>query len=118
MSRKNLRESKSPSIANSVSDYKSPFGLKKQMGYTRQEFMEILPGLLSNYSFEFEGKVVSISLNRGMVLIRVGCEGVRRFTQHVSFPILAVEIEFFGLTDEEENAFLRQFDRHFMKGLG
>ena len=103
---------------SSQNRYKSPFGLKKEMGYTKNEFYENLPGLLSHYKFQRVDNGLTIELQNGYVTLLIGMEGVRRFTEHVSFPVLPLQIQFTNAEEDDELLFLKRFDRQFMKGLG
>ena len=94
------------------------FGLIREMGYSRQEFLRLLPTALSRYDFAVTEDDVSIKLQQGEVLIRIGVERERRFTDLVSFPILPVAIRFVGAQPAEQALFMQRFDLSYMKGLG
>ena len=105
-------------MSDDLSVYNSPFTLDREMGYTRKEFFSLLPVTLADYAFTVTSDGASIQLERGTVEIQVGIERERRFTDLVSFPILPVNIRFTGVEPDDESNFLRNFDRHYFKGLG
>jgi hypothetical protein len=94
------------------------FGLIREMGYSRQEFLRVLPIALSGCEFFIAGDDVSIKFHQGEVLIRIGVERERRFTDLLSFPILPVTIEFVGVQPTEQALFMQRFDLSYLKGLG
>ncbi|MBX2883353.1 MAG: hypothetical protein KTR32_25595 [Granulosicoccus sp.] len=105
-------------MTNPTPEYNSPFGLEKEMGYSRKEFFGSLERCLSGYDYVVNNEKVSIKLEEGSITIHIGQEGKRIFTQNVQFPILPVQIEFTGATEYERSQFLQKFDHTYMKGLG
>ncbi|MEM6998828.1 MAG: hypothetical protein AAF419_03200 [Pseudomonadota bacterium] len=101
----------------SVADYKSPFGLDREMGFTRKEFFKVLPRAFSDYIYEINDNLIKIELEKGIVLIEIGDERERRYTDYVYFPILPVNINFVNVDDNGQSRFLRKFDASYMKGL-
>lgn len=99
-------------------NYRSPFSLKRKMGYTRKEFFNVLPRALSGYAYEVIDNLITIELEKGSVRIEIGDEQERRYTMYVYFPILPVDISFTDSDDDSESRFLRKFDTSYMKGLG
>jgi len=79
-------------MAQTRSSYQSPFGPNKEMGYTRQEFMRLLPRCLSDYEYSISDEVVTIALTSGRIEIHIGDEGERVYTPLVKFPTLPVEL--------------------------
>lgn len=98
-------------------NYKSPFGLEREMGYARKEFFNVFPRAFSDYIYEIKDNVIQIELEKGTVLIEIGDERERRFTDYVYFPTLPVNINFLDVDDDGQSRFLRKFDTSYMKGL-
>ena len=105
-------------MSDKTTSYKSPFGLEKEMGYTRQEFLELLSRLLAEYPYSIHDDEVAINLEKGRAIIKVDTERERRLSDLVRFPILPVRIRFVDADPTESARFLREFDRTYMKGLG
>jgi hypothetical protein len=94
------------------------FSLDREMGYTRREFFGLLACTLSDYDFVVNGDLVTIAIGTGQVLVRIGIERERRFTDHIRLPILPVTIEFIGIDPPSQARFMKRFDLSYMKGLG
>lgn len=99
------------------SKYKSPFGLKKEMGYTHSEFVNLLPRCLSGYEYTISSELVNITMPSGRVEIHIGVEGERVLSELVKFPILPIQIKFIEVNESDRSHFLRRFDQSLMKGL-
>ena len=95
-----------------------PFGLDREMGYSRKEFFDQLPHTLSDYEYSINGDEITISLDEGTVLVRVGIEGERRLSAVVCFPKLPVTIRFEGVDEHAQKRFMQRFNSSYMKGLG
>lgn len=95
-----------------------PFGLDREMGYSRKEFFQQLPRALSDYDYSIDEDDVTVTLDRGTVLIHVGAEDERRLSEFVRIPILPVSIRFESVDDGARTSFLRRFNGSYMKGLG
>lgn len=100
-----------------ATEYSSPFGLEKQMGYSRQEYLGLLNQCLSGYDFNVSEKLITIKVPCGCIEIHIGEEGERVFTELVKFPVLPIEIKFIEVSDSERSRFLRKHDHTYMKGL-
>lgn len=110
-----MRDNASRSACRSV----GPFGLDREMGYSRKEFFDQLPRALSDYEYSINGDDITISLDHGTVSVHVGIEGERRLSAVVCFPTLPVTIRFDGVVDEHaQKRFLQRFNHSYMKGLG
>jgi hypothetical protein len=59
------------------------FGREREMGYSRKEFIGLLPGALSNHSYVLDGNTIGVKLTCGRVSIRLGDERERKFTEWV-----------------------------------
>lgn len=98
-------------------EYKSPFGLEKEMGYTHSEFIRLMPRCLSEYEYSISNELVNITVPSGRVEIHIGVEGERVYTELVKFPILPIQIKFIEVSESDRSHFLRRFDQSLMKGL-
>jgi len=105
-------------MALDSADYKSPFSLDREMGFSRREFFNLLPKPLAGYVFSIDSNGATIELEKGSVLIQVGDERERRLSDLVRLPILPVKIQFIDVEPPEKARFLCKFDHAYMKGLG
>lgn len=98
--------------------YRSPFGLERDMGFSRREFFNLLPKPLAEYDAVIGKDGANIKLATGSIRIVVGEERERRLSDLVRLPILPVEIIFDNVGADDQARFLRKFDLSYMKGLG
>ena len=87
------------------------------MGYTRDEFFNVLPRALFGHTYEIKDSVVTVEWKKGSVLLKIGEERERRYTDNVYFPILPVTIDFIDVDKADQSRFLHKFDTSYMKGL-
>lgn len=91
--------------------------LYREMGFTRAEFMQILPSALRHYSYQIETDLITIQVATGWVTIQLAAEQVRRIAL-LALPYLPMTIQFIDLTTAETKQFLDQFDLYYRKGGG
>ncbi|MEZ5479336.1 MAG: hypothetical protein R3E95_18185 [Thiolinea sp.] len=95
--------------------------LKREMGFTRPEFMRILPSALHDYPYRIDGDQIHITPPESpdhTITIRLGAEAVRRIAL-LALPYLHVEFDFSTVDDEAvSRRFLTQFDLYYRKGGG
>ncbi len=84
------------------------------MGFTRREFLRLLPSL--GLTAEEEGRYRA-ALGRGEVLLELGEEGRRRLGSF-TLPELPILLEFRDCGEAEMKEFLGRFDRLYQRGGG
>lgn len=94
------------------------FGLKREMGFSRQEFFRILPTALADNPYTINGDTIEVSVKTGKVIIKLGVEWERKLSEHVRFPVLPVDIQLVAVDDETQKIFFKRFNSAYMKGLG
>jgi hypothetical protein len=91
--------------------------LVKDMAATWDDFLRLLPIALRGWSYEIDGTTVEVgSPDRG-VTITVDPLPPRQFGL-VQIPRSRVVLAFHGLAADEQDSWLRQFDRAFHRGGG
>ena len=94
--------------------------LKREMGYTRVEFMRTLPSALHDYEYTVEGDVVTIIAPEAAgktMTIRLGSEAIRAIAM-IRIPYIHVDFDFSQVEEAVHKRFLAQFDLYFKKGGG
>ncbi len=90
------------------------------MGFSRTEFIRVLPRALSGYLIESQGVDrwhISDPQRKLLVSLRIDV-GPERCIGALRLPVLAVEMEFLAAEDGPRRDFLRRFERGFHKGGG
>jgi len=93
------------------------FGLEREMGCTREEFLRLLPAATALAPVRTEGDELVLSVGAGEVRIHLAERPMRRIAL-VALPVLAVRFRFAGLGEEAQRAFLDRFDRYTQRGGG
>ncbi len=94
--------------------------LKREMGYTRPEFLRTLPAALHDYTYSVEGDVISITAPEAAdktMTITLGSEAVRKIAM-IRIPYMHVDFDFSEVNEAVSKRFLTQFDLYFKKGGG
>lgn len=91
--------------------------LYREMGFTRAEFMQILPSALRNYSYQIEADLITIQLANGSVKIQLQAEQVRKIAL-LAIPYLPMTIDFTTISTFEAECFLASFDLYYRRGGG
>ncbi len=90
------------------------------MGFTRAEFVRVLPMALAGFVIEAQGMDcwrISDPDRELQVALRIE-PGPERRIGALKLPVLAVELEFLSSADALQQVFLRRFERGFHKGGG
>lgn len=87
------------------------------MGFTRAEFMKILPSALRKHPYQIEDDLITIQVATGSVTIQLAAEQVRRIAL-LALPYLPMTITFAQLSEPEIQQFLQTFDLYYRKGGG
>lgn len=94
--------------------------LKREMGYTRVEFMRTLPSALHDYEYTVEGEVITITAPEATdktMIITLGSEAIRKIAM-IRIPYIHVDFDFSQVDEAVHKRFLAQFDLYFKKGGG
>ncbi len=94
--------------------------LKREMGYTRVEFMRTLPSALHDYEYTVEGEVITIIAPEAAdktMIITLGSEAIRKIAM-IRIPYIHVDFDFSQVDEAVYKRFLAQFDLYFKKGGG
>ena len=94
--------------------------VEKQMGYTRSEFLRVLPKALGSDTFtqSVDGKTIEYGSGKGRLVITLSEERVREITPLVRIPYMDVTFEFNDFADDDLTVFRKRLDRSFQKGGG
>jgi hypothetical protein len=87
------------------------------MGFTRDEFMNLLPAALGVVHPHVTGGEIVVEDGRGRVRIVLGTETVRRIAS-LAVPRLGVTLSFEGYSDPDFEGFMARFRAHYQRGGG
>lgn len=87
------------------------------MGFTRAEFMRILPAALHDYPYTLHDDVIQIDVAGQVLLIRIGEQQMRRVAL-LALPYLPVTFDYAQVDEVSFKTFLKQFDLYYRKGGG
>ena len=87
------------------------------MGFTRAEFLRILPAALHHYPYTLEHNRIHVSIAGKPLIITLGDEQVRRIAM-LALPWIPVEFAYAAVEESAFQNFLRQFDLYYRKGGG
>ena len=87
------------------------------MGFTRPEFMRILPSALHGYAYRVDDEGIRVEVGGSSLTIRLGQERVRRIAL-LRLPFVEVEFDYADVDEKAFREFLRQFDLYYRKGGG
>jgi hypothetical protein len=91
--------------------------LRREMGFTRAEFMRILPSALHGYSHAIEGDSIRVDIDDSRLSISLGEERVRKIAL-LQLPYMEVVFDYREVDAQAFRTFLKQFDLYFRKGGG
>ena len=94
--------------------------VEKQMGYTRSEFLRVLPKALGGDAFtqSTDGNTIEYDSGNGRMVITLSKERVREITPLVRIPYMDVTFVFEDFGNGDLVAFRKRLDRSFQKGGG
>lgn len=87
------------------------------MGFTRAEFMQILPTALRNFPYQIDQQLITIQLPNGVVTIQLQAEQLRQIAL-LALPYLPMTIDFSNLPEADAQHFLDHFDLYYRRGGG
>ena len=93
------------------------FRVHREMGCTRAELMEWLPGATGQAPLTIDGGVVTAATRGGSVRISMEERAPRRLGS-MALPVLAVTFCFRDLDETARAEFLRRFDLYTRRGGG
>lgn len=91
--------------------------IDKEMGYTHADFFRLLPRAMGDNPYVIDGLQVQCTLPSGSLKITLGKECERRLFL-VVMPYTNITFEYYGVSEEDRETFIKYFDLRFMKGLG
>lgn len=91
--------------------------VRKEMGYTRDEFMRHLPEALDGADMRVVDNIIQVQDGAGRLRIELGPESERQIG-FFRIPKLPVDLYFSGYGEAEIEAALARFARAFQKGGG
>lgn len=89
----------------------------KEMGYSRAEFMRLLPKAVAGGDISVDGRVVRVAVGDRLLRIDLSEESVRRLG-HFRLPVIHVRLTFSGYSEAERRAALDRFWTTYQKGGG
>lgn len=87
------------------------------MGFTRAEFLQLLPAALCGYAYTQDDNHIHVTLEGKSLRITLGEEQVRRIAT-LALPYIGVTFAYPGVEEADFQTFLRQFDLYYRKGGG
>ncbi|UJS25986.1 hypothetical protein [Thiothrix winogradskyi] len=87
------------------------------MGFTRAEFLQLLPAALHDYPYTHSGDAIHIWVKGVPLTLTLGVEQVRRIAI-LALPYIPVTFTYAGVAEADFQTFLRQFDLYYRKGGG
>ncbi len=87
------------------------------MGFTRVEFLRILPAALRNYSYTQVDNRIEVLIQGKPLIITLGEEQVRRIAM-LALPYILVTFNYAAVPEQAFKVFLQQFDLYYRKGGG
>lgn len=91
--------------------------LYREMGFTRAEFLQLLPAALHDYPYTHRGDDIHVWVQGVPLTMTLGVEQVRRIAM-LALPYIPVTFTYAGVAEADFQAFLRQFDLYYRKGGG
>jgi hypothetical protein len=87
------------------------------MGFTRAEFLRILPAALNNHQARIGEHEADVTIDDGALRINIGEQKFRKIAS-ISLPYLDVDFSFTGLPQPRVDEFMRFFDLRYQRGGG
>ncbi len=89
----------------------------REMGFTRAEFLRILPAALNNHPAQVTEHEATVTIDGGALRIDIGEQKYRKIAS-ISLPYLDVSFTFTGLQQTRIDEFMRFFDLRYQRGGG
>lgn len=87
------------------------------MGFTREEFMNLLPSALGVDRLQAAGGAIVVEDGRGTVRVTLGPESVRRIAS-LALPSLPVTLCFERYAPRDIERFMKRFRSYYQRGGG
>ncbi len=94
-----------------------PANFTREMGLTHREFFRLLPAALEGRPFSASESVVGVEEGSSRITITLEPQGERRIAL-LRIPFTRVTFDFSGYIEDEINAFMKRFERHYQRGGG
>ena len=91
--------------------------IQREMAITHKEFFRLLPAAIKKLNYEITGNIIDIIDGTKTISIELENE-TRRKIASLSLPMTKLSIRFRGYSDQDTDAFLREFERAYQKGGG
>ena len=89
----------------------------REMGLTHAEFFRTLPAAMGGQAYQVSGRCISVEDGDRRLTILLDPEGERRIAL-LRLPVTRVSFEFSRYTQQDIDAFMKRFERHFQRGGG
>lgn len=89
----------------------------REMGFTRAEFLRILPAAFGDHLHQIESTGARAAIDEGQLQIRISEQKYRKIAS-ISLPYLEVDFSFSGLKQERVDEVMRFFDLRYQRGGG
>ena len=90
---------------------------KREMTISHHDFFRILPKALGSYLYQQHENVISVTLDKGEIVISLSKERVRKIAS-LSLPITDVTFQINNVAEMSKNDFFKQFNRAYHRGGG
>jgi hypothetical protein len=90
---------------------------KREMTISHSEFFRILPKALQSYLYQQHENDISVTLDKGEIVISLSKERVRKIAS-LSLPVTDVTFQINNVAEKSKNDFLKQFNRAYHRGGG
>jgi len=91
--------------------------LRRKMSISEADFFRILPRALAPNVYSITQNVISVVLKHGSADITLSPQPDLKFAMLV-LPLLAVDIQFKGVSEIDQAIFITQFDKSYQRGGG
>ncbi len=91
--------------------------LSREVQIDRAEFLRQLPAAVGDRPFSVEGNVITVQDGAGRARIRMTELGVKQLGQ-LDLPMMRIDFDFTGLSDEKVQAFMVDYDQRTLRGAG
>lgn len=91
--------------------------LRRMMSISEADFFRILPRALAPNVYSITQNVITVVLKHGSVDITLSPQPDKKFVT-LLLPLLAVDIQFKGVSETDQNVFITQFDKSYQRGGG
>ena len=91
--------------------------IEREMTISHHDFFRILPKALQSYLYQQHENDISVTLDKGEIVISLSKERVRKIAS-LSLPITNVTFQINNVVEKSKNDFFKQFNRSYQRGGG